>query len=97
MVNRDDLLDVHGVAAELGLSRAMVYRLIADGELAAIQHGRKKFVERQEIDAYWERRRDEAHKARVRRAKRAATRTTRTNHRAGSGSSSSADRGQPAA
>lgn len=97
MVNRDDLLDVHTAAAELDISRSKLYRLIADGELAAIQHGRRRFVERQEIEAYWARRRDEAHKTRAHRAKRAAMRTAQPTPRAATASRTSAERRQPAA
>lgn len=100
-MHRDDLLDLNDAAEALGVGRSMLYRMIAEGELAAIKHGRRQFVEREEIAAYWERRRDEANRLRAVRAKHAAAATTRTNTtptgKSGRRPRAAASREQPAA
>lgn len=40
-----------------GIGRTMLYRLIADGELATVHIGRRTFIASDEIEAFIERRR----------------------------------------
>lgn len=68
----DDLLTLKDAQRELGVGRTLMYRLIADGEIAALTHGSRRWIERTEIAAYWERRRDQANKARAARARAAS-------------------------
>lgn len=88
-----DLLTLEQAAHLLAVARTRVYKLIRMGELAAIKHGRHRFIPRDEIDAYWERQRDQAQKVRLCRAKRtAAARSTSSAGRRDEPRSSSASR-----
>lgn len=92
----DDLLTLKDAQRELGVGRTLMYRLIADGEIAAINHGSRQWIERTEIAAYWARRRDEAAKARVARARAAATKNRTTTTTPADRKKSDADASSPA-
>ena len=51
------LLSVPEAAYALNISRAMLYRLLARGELVSVRIGARAFVEQQELDSYVARRR----------------------------------------
>lgn len=65
------LLTVADAAKALGVSDNSVYRLVTDGKLAALRHGGKSWIERDEINDYFTRQRAEAAKVRDQRAKKA--------------------------
>lgn len=62
-------LTVPEAALALGVSERTLWRLIYDGKLAALPHGRRAWIERNEIDDYFARQRAEASKLREQRAK----------------------------
>lgn len=76
---RSGLLSVQATAQVLGVSVNTVYRMIEDGRIAAIAHGRKSWIDRDAITDYWARIKDESAKRRDTRAKatRAGTKTPR--------------------
>ena len=54
---QDSLHTVDGTGARLEVSRATVYRLLRDGELASVTIGRSRRIPESEINAFIERRR----------------------------------------
>lgn len=71
-----ELLAVPVAAARaLRVSERSVYRMITDGELAALKHGGKLWIEPDEITDYFARQRADAAKLRADRAKAARNRS----------------------
>jgi excisionase family DNA binding protein len=46
--------DADGVMRETGLSRTLVYRLMASGEIRNAKIGRRRIVKRSDLDAFYE-------------------------------------------
>lgn len=69
------LLSWEDAAARLQISPATLYRMVADGDIAAIKHAGKRWIEEEELIDYRVRKRNEASKTRSQRA-RAASRKT---------------------
>lgn len=81
-----DLLDWQAACEALHVHRATLNRYVREGRIAAIEHGRRKYIAREEIEAYWQRRRDESAKDRLNRAKRTAQQKPTTAGRRGAAS-----------
>lgn len=64
-----ELLTYDQAMTELRIARTTLYRWVSEGRIAAIKHGRHSYIERAEIDGYWQRQRDEALQKRTARAR----------------------------
>jgi excisionase family DNA binding protein len=64
-----ELLTVSAAATALAVSENTVYRMILDGRLAALRHGGKSWITKDEIGDYLARQRAESVKVRDARAK----------------------------
>ncbi|MGH3836934.1 MAG: helix-turn-helix domain-containing protein [Pseudonocardiaceae bacterium] len=69
-----DLLPIEDAADLLDVSVPTMYRMVANGKIAAIKHGGKSWIEPGEINDYLGRLRAEAAKRRAERARRRTAR-----------------------
>lgn len=78
------LLDARAVAKALRVSVSSLYRMISAGQLAAIKHGGKSWIEHAEINDYFDRASADAAKRRAVSAKQRRPRRRTGNPRDGS-------------